>query len=210
VTPFFWLRWLRRLVGVVLLVAVLGTLYVAGRVWWVARQDDRPRSDAIVVLGASQFDGRPSPVFRARLDHAKTLYDDNVAGRIVTVGGSQPGDRFTEGAAGRRYLADAGVPRSDVVAVKEGDDTLSSLEAVSAVLQRRGWDSAVVVTDPWHSLRARTVARDLGIDAETSPARSGPAVHTRATEIRYVARETMAYVFYKLFGRSSDWGPDAV
>lgn len=209
-TPFFWLRWLRRFVGVVLLVAVLGTLYVTGRVWWVARQDDRPRSDAIVVLGASQFDGRPSAVFRARLDHAKTLYDDSVAGRIVTVGGSQPGDRFTEGAAGRRYLVDAGVPRSDVVAIKEGDDTLSSLEAVNAVLQRRGWSSAVVVTHPWHSLRARTVARDLGIDAETSPTRSGPAVRSRATELRYIARETMAYVFYKVFGRSSEWGPDAV
>ena len=99
----------RRILAALVLTVVAIVGGTAARVWWVARQDDRPRSDAIVVLGASQFDGRPSPVFKARLDHAKNLYDAGVAPRIVTVGGGAPGDRFTEARAGARYLRDKGV-----------------------------------------------------------------------------------------------------
>jgi uncharacterized SAM-binding protein YcdF (DUF218 family) len=198
----------RRLLAALLLavVAVIGG--TAARVWWVARQDDRPRSDAIVVLGASQFDGRPSAVFRARLDHAKALYDDGVAPRIVTVGGGRPGDRFTEAQAGARYLRNLGV--TSVVAIGVGSDTLRSLRAFDVRFQAEGWKSAVFVTDPWHSLRTRRMAQDLGITASTSPARSGPAVATRGTEMRYVARETAAYLYYRVFHRSSDAGPQAV
>lgn len=190
------------------------TLVVVGltaiRVWQVARTDARPRSDAIVVMGASQFDGRPSEVFRARLQHAKTLYDEKVAARIVTVGAGLPADRFTEAAAGAHWLADHGVPTSSLVPVGEGQDTLESLQAAARTFDARGWSSAVIVTDPWHSLRARRIAQDLGISAATSPVRSGPAVHTRSTEVRYIARETVAYLYYRMFHRSSVKGPGAV
>ena len=108
--------------------AVVGS---AGRIWWVARHDDRPTSDAIVVLGASQFNGRPSPVLEARLDHALDLYNGDVAPVVVTVGGSRPGDRYTEGNAGRRWLVDHGVCAADAVAVEKGADTLDSLRAVA-------------------------------------------------------------------------------
>ena len=191
---------------------VLGSLLVVGgtsvRVWWFARQDARPASDAIVVLGASQFDGRPSSVFEARLEHAKALYDDGVAPRVVTVGGSAPGDRFTEAQAGRAYLRDRDVP--DVVAVGEGRDTLQSLRALQRTMAEQGWRTAVLVTDPWHALRSERMARDLGIEAQSSPTRRGPSVRTRTTEVRYIARETAAYLFYRVFGRSSDGGPRAV
>lgn len=201
-------RTVRRLIAFALLLsfAVLGG--TAARVWWVARQDDRPHADAIVVLGASQFDGRPSAVFRARLDHAKALYDAGVAPRVVTVGGGRPGDRFTEAEAGARYLQDKGVDA--VVPIGTGSDTLRSLKALDKRFEKEGWDSAVLVTDPWHSLRSRRMAQDLGIEAATSPARSGPAVATRGTEVRYVARETAAYLYYRVFHRSSDAGPHAV
>ena len=100
--------------ALVLLVLVV----TAGRVWWVARQDDRARSPtSIVVLGAAQFDGRPSSVFTARLVHARDLYDDHVAPRIITVGGKRAGDRFTEASAGKRWLAQHGVPPTGSVAV---------------------------------------------------------------------------------------------
>jgi len=105
-----WSRWAVRLVVAVLLLAVGVFAGTATLVWWVARHDSRPQSDAIVVLGASQFDGRPSSVFTARLDHAVALYDARVAPYVVTVGGSQPGDRFTEAAAGKAWLAEHGVP----------------------------------------------------------------------------------------------------
>jgi uncharacterized SAM-binding protein YcdF (DUF218 family) len=198
----------RRLLAAVVLAALAVVAGTGVRVWWVARQDDRPRSDAIVVLGASQFDGRPSAVFRARLDHAKALYDDGVAPRIVTVGGGRPGDRFTEAEAGARYLRSKGV--SAVVAVGVGSDTLRSLKAAKGRFAEHGWTSAVLVTDPWHSLRSRRMATDLGLTAVTSPARSGPANDSRGTEARYVARETAAYLYYRAFHRSSDAGPRAV
>lgn len=199
-----------RLTSWVLVLVLAVTAFVAVRVWWVARQDDRTASDAIVVLGASQYDGRPSNVFAARLGHAHELFHEDVAPRVITVGGSLPGDRFTEAAAGKQWLVERDVPPGRVVAVEKGSDTLQSLTAVSRVMDRRGWDSVVVVTDPWHSLRARTMAEDLGLEAVTSPARSGPAVRTRATEVRYIARETLAYLYYRVFGESSESGPNAI
>jgi uncharacterized SAM-binding protein YcdF (DUF218 family) len=198
----------RRVLGLLLLVVLAVVGGTAARVWWVARQDDRPKSDAIVVLGASQFDGRPSAVFKARLDHAKELYDDGVAPRIITVGGGRQGDRFTEAQAGASYLEGKGV--QGVVAVGTGSDTLTSLKALKERFDTEGWDSAVLVTDPWHSLRSRRMAQDLGIKAATSPSRSGPANASRSTEVRYVARETAAYLYYRVFHRSSDAGPRAV
>lgn len=198
----------RRLVAALVLVALVVVGGTALRVWQVARTDDRRASDAIVVLGASQFDGRPSSVFEARLEHARALYAAGVAPRVVTVGGSAPGDRFTEAAAGRTYLEAHGVP--DVVAVGEGRDTLQSLQALDRTMTAQGWHSAVLVTDPWHELRSRRMATDLGIDAVASPTRSGPSVRTRGTEVRYVARETAGYLYYRAFGRGSRGGPRAV
>ncbi len=196
-TPF---RLVRRLVTLVVLVLVVVVGFVATNVWWTARQDDRRKSDVILVLGASQYDGRPSPIFAARLAHARSLYRGGIAPRIVTVGGSKEGDRFTEAAAGRRYLLRHDVSGSDVLAVEQGGDTLTSLRAVARVMRRNGWDSAVLVTDPWHALRARTMAADAGIHAVTSPTRHGPAVRTRGTQLRYIARETLAYGYYRLVG----------
>jgi uncharacterized SAM-binding protein YcdF (DUF218 family) len=182
----------RVLVGAVLVAAFLvgGTAF---RVWYVARADDRRPVDAVVVLGAAQYDGEPSSVFAARLRHAEALYEQELAPRIVTVG-----DAYTEAEAGRRYLIGRGVPPSAVVAVGEGSDTLGSLRAVDARAQQDGWDTALVVSDPWHSLRARTMARDSGLEAWTSPTRSGPVVQTRETQARYIARETAALLYYTI------------
>ena len=195
-------RPVRRLLALLVMLPLLFVLLTAARVWWTARQDERPASDAIVVLGASQYDGRPSDVFEARLRHAIGLFEAGVAPRVITLGGSQPGDRFTEAAAGEEFLVSQGVPRLRVLAVGEGADTLESLEAYERVAQERGWRSAVLVTDPWHSLRARTMARDLGIEAQTSPTRSGPIVQTRSTQLRYIARETAALLLYQATGHS--------
>lgn len=204
---FFALRWVRRLVSAAVVLVLLVVGATAASVWWTARQDDRPRSDAIIVLGASQFDGEPSSVFKARLQHAKVLYDDGVAPRVITVGGGAPGDRTTEADAGAAFLQERDV---EVVAVPEGRNTLQSLQAAEAYMNEQGWDSAVLVTDPWHSLRSRTMARDQGIEAETSPTRAGPSVRTRGTQARYIARETAAYLYYRVLGRSGEAGPRAL
>jgi uncharacterized SAM-binding protein YcdF (DUF218 family) len=189
--------WLRAVFGVLLMAALVvgGTGF---RVWQVARTDDRGGADIVVVLGAAQYDGRPSSILRARLDHAGRLFKQSVAPMVVTVGGRRAGDNFTEAEAGRRYLVQAGLPESAVVAVEAGSDTLTSLQAVADVAREHGWHSAVIVSDPWHSLRARIMARDAGLAAHTSPTRSGPVVQTRQTQVRYILRETAATLYYRL------------
>jgi uncharacterized SAM-binding protein YcdF (DUF218 family) len=204
------LRIAAKSVAVLVVLALTVLFFTMGRVWWVARHDDRRISDVIVVLGAAQFDGRPSSVFTARLVHARDLYQQEVAPRIVTVGGNRAGDRFTEASAGERWLTSHGVPVSSIVVVGTGGDTLTSVRAVSKKMQQKRWSTAVIVTDPWHSLRTRSMAHDSGIDAVTSPTRQGPAVRTRQTEIRYIFRESLGYLYYKVFHRSSDAGPNAV
>jgi len=204
---FFAFRWAWRLVTVLVLGVLLVLVGTAASVWWTARQDDRPDSDVIVVLGAAQFDGRPSSVFKARLQHARELYEDGVAPVVVTVGGGRRGDRTTEAEAGAAFLRARDV---DVLAVPEGRNTLQSVQAVEELMQEEGWETAVLVTDPWHSLRSRTMARDSGITAQTSPTRSGPSVRTRGTQVRYIARETLAFLYYKALGKSGESGPSAV
>src|SRR3954452_10149817 len=176
-------------------------------IWWNARQDSRAASDAIVVLGSAQYNGVPSSIFEARLEHAKNLYEAGVAPVIVTVGGKATGDRFTEAEAGRDYLANAGIPGDSLLAVPEGVDTLESMRAVSKTFDERGWQSAVLVTDPWHAMRAERMAEDSGIEVQSSPTRQGPAVQTRATQFRYILRETAAYLVYRATGESVTGAP---
>ncbi|MGH3887975.1 MAG: YdcF family protein [Pseudonocardiaceae bacterium] len=185
---------------------LVGALVVGGtvfRVWQVARVDDRDSADIVVVLGAAQYDGTPSAVLGSRLDHAARLWRDGVAPVIVTVGGRRDGDTYTEAEAGRNYLTSYGIPRATVVPVGEGGDTLESLRAVARRAGTEGWHTAVIVSDPWHSFRARTMADDLGLATWTSPTRSGPIVQTRSIQAQYIVRESAALLHYR-FTRSPD------
>ena len=176
-------------------------------IWWTARQDSRPASDAIVVLGSAQYNGVPSSIFEARLEHARKLYEAGVAPLIVTVGGKADGDQFTEAEAGRDYLIATGVPAEALLTVPHGVDTLESIRAVADTFTDQGWSTTVLVTDPWHALRAERMAGDAGLDAESSPTRQGPAVQTRATQFRYILRETAAYLLYRATGESIAGAP---
>ncbi|MDQ3885542.1 MAG: YdcF family protein [Actinomycetota bacterium] len=202
-------RWLLRLVlGAVLIVALVvgGTGF---RVWQVARVDDRSPVDVVMVLGAAQYNGEPSEVLGARLDHGARLWRAGVAPVIATVGGALPGDAYTEAEAGRMYLLSYGIPAEAVVAVGEGSDTLSSVRAIAEHAKVSGWSSAVIVSDPGHSLRARTMARDTGLAVQVSPTRSGPVVQTRQIQGRYIVRETAALIYYKLtHGSAESLGTD--
>jgi uncharacterized SAM-binding protein YcdF (DUF218 family) len=198
---------LNRVAGAAVLAFVLLVASTGLAIWWTARQDSRPASDAIVVLGTAQYNGVPSSIFEARLEHAVALYEDGVAPVIVTVGGKAEGDQFSEAEAGQAYLSERGVPDDGLLAVPEGSDTLESMRAVSAAFAERGWTSAVIVTDPWHAMRAERMAEDAGVEAESSPTRQGPAVQTRATQFRYILRETAAYLLYRVTGESVAGAP---
>lgn len=137
---------------------------------WRAGESGTPDSaEVIVVLGAAQYDGRPSAQLAARLDHGLTLWQDGVAPLIMVTGGNQPGDRFTEADAGFTYLVERGVPESAILREDVGATTYESLDAAAAVLDAQGLDEVVLVTDPFHSLRSKLIAEEVGLDAAVSP-----------------------------------------
>ncbi|MBY8858442.1 YdcF family protein [Nocardia sp. CA2R105] len=191
-------RWLRRVIAGSVLAALVLIGGTAIRVWQVARIDDYSHADAILVLGAAQYDGTPSSVFQARLGQAYRLFGKGIAPLVITVGGKRPGDEYTEAAAGKMYLTDHGVPADHVLAVQAGSDTLESIDAVAGAMRSRDLSSVVLVSDPWHSMRTRTMARDAGLDAWTAPTRTGPSVYTRESQFHGIARETVALLWYKL------------
>jgi uncharacterized SAM-binding protein YcdF (DUF218 family) len=198
-------RWLtgRRALLAALAVFGLGFLYVLVTfVQVLARSDadDRDPVDAIVVLGAAQYDGAPSPVLANRLDHALELYQEGVASLVVTTGSNQSGDRFTEGYAGYEYLLLAGVPDESLMVITTGSSTWEQLAATSRQLRGRDLDSVVLVSDPYHSLRLEQIAGEVGLDAAVSPTDTG-------SSIRQLLRETAAVSLGRILGyrRLDNW-----
>ncbi|HSK26032.1 MAG TPA: YdcF family protein [Jiangellales bacterium] len=200
-------RAVRLVLTVGVLVALAWVASVPARIWWDARQEDARPSDAIVVLGAAQYDGTPSPVFEARLRKAQDLYEQGVAPVVVTVGAGAVGDRTTEADAGADWLVDvAGLARDEVLPVATGEDTRTSLDAVGEVFAEEGWSTAVLVSDPWHTFRSKALAAAAGIDAVAAPVRSGPIVQSRGTQLRYILRESGAYIVWRLSGGAAGGG----
>jgi uncharacterized SAM-binding protein YcdF (DUF218 family) len=189
-------------VGFVVLV-VVGLIVVTGvAVWNAAHTDDARRidhTDAIVVLGAAQYNGRPTPVFADRLDQAKLLFDQHRAPLIITTGANIPGDRTTEAASGRDYLINQGVPAEAIVAEPHGNSTYESLQAAVGYMDAHHLHSAFLVSDPWHNLRIKRMAGDLGITPYASAAEHSAASST-GTRLSGYIRETFAYLAYRLFG----------
>ena len=181
---------IRTAVRLVLLVVVVLVGYLAFtfvQVLLASRSDDTAKSDAIVVLGAAQYDGRPSPVLRGRLDHARELYRDGVAPRIVVTGSKQPGDRFTEAFAGFQYLRDQGVPESAITVVDDGSSSWESLAAANRVLDRQGVSTVTLVSDGYHNLRLGGISGEIGMDGVESPSTEGGSVGELLRETGLVA-----------------------
>jgi len=179
------------------------------QVWITGRSDSFANGirtvDAVVVLGAAQYDGRPSPQLQARLDHALRLWQRGAARLIVATGGKQVGDRFTEAESGRQYLVGAGVPDEAIVVEREGASTFESLSAVRQQSQQYGLERVTIVSDPYHVLRATLVARELGFDATSSATRSSV---TRGSDalVRNL-RETLGIMVGRIVGfrRLESW-----
>jgi uncharacterized SAM-binding protein YcdF (DUF218 family) len=171
------------------------------QVWWVGRSDQARAVDAIVVLGVAQYDGRPSPQLQARLDHALTLLLEGASPLVITTGGNQPGDRFTEAETSANYLIKGlGIDSQAVEILQEnsGSTTRESLIGVRDIMQSRGLHSVLIVTDPYHSLRSRLIAQDLGLVAYISPTRTSPLRGASAVS-RHV-REALGVAVAHLIG----------
>ena len=182
---------LRRVLGWAILAT--GVIYTVALVMVlvVSQQDQRRPVDAIVVLGAAQYNGRPSPVLRARLDHAIQLYHEGLAPRIVVTGGVGRGDTTSEALVGQHYLIANGIPASAVVVQPQGRSTQASMTAVADWLESEHLARVILVSDPFHMFRLRLEARRTDLEAYTSPTESSPISDNPVLELRYLATEAL-------------------
>ena len=170
------------------------------QIWRQGGTDEQRSADAIVVMGAAQYDGRPSPVFEARLEHAVALWHRGLAGAFVVTGGKLPGDRTTEAAVAREYALANGVPAEAIFGEDQAHNTLASLSAVAGELRGRDIDSAIFVSDPTHMLRVLRIADDLGIDAFGSPTPTSPIQADPLRQVQAIAHELGALAVYFVSG----------
>ena len=189
-----------RLVILVGITAVAVAGFGAFRVWQQGEVDEQRPADAIVVLGAAQYDGTPSPVFEARLEHAVELFHAGVAPRLVVTGGKLEGDRTTEAAVARAYAIAHGVPEDAILGEDEARNTLESLRAVKGEMDARGLRSAVFVSDPTHMLRVLRIASDLGLEAYGSPTRTSPVEADMGRRTQATVHELAALGLYLVTG----------
>jgi uncharacterized SAM-binding protein YcdF (DUF218 family) len=178
-----------RAIAVLLLGGVLGYGALFVHVWRLGQRDDRGPVDAIVVLGAAHYVGRPSPVLRARLDHATLLFNEGLAPFIVVTGGRAEGDQMSEATASHQYLVSQGVPGTAVVVRPEGRDSRASVASAAEWLEAHGLDEVVLVSDPFHMARLRAEARARGLRVHLSATRSSPISARRSEELRRLAGE---------------------
>ena len=183
--------------GVFLFLAVvLLTASLIGAIYWQARIDQGRPVDAIVVLGAAQYDGRPSPVLQARLDAALEAWNDGYADTIIVTGGKLEGDRFTEAESSRNYLVDHGVPAEAILLENEGHSTEQSMNGVAALMNEHGFHRALFVSDGFHLLRIKYIADHLGIQGYGFSAAESPLARYSGEGFFYGVREAAGIVDY--------------
>jgi len=184
-------RFIRRLVILgMITVFTLWVISASSVLIWSSRDEARP-AQAIVVLGAAQYAGRPSPVLRARLDHALGLWKRDLASLLILTGGTGTGDTTSEAAVGRTYAKKRGVPDTLILVENEGRTTSESMKAVAGMLEVRGLHTALLVSDPFHMLRLRILARRFGFTPYTSPTRTSPIEPNREQRWKYIFSESV-------------------
>jgi uncharacterized SAM-binding protein YcdF (DUF218 family) len=184
-------RIIRRILTIVTVIVFSLWLVSATAVLiWSSRDEARP-AQAIVVLGAAQYSGKPSPVLRARLDHALDLWNRHLASLLILTGGTGSGDTTSEAAVGRTYARKRGVPDSVILVENEGRTTSESMRAVAGMLEVRGLQTALLVSDPFHMLRLRILARRFGFTPYTSPTQTSPISPNREERWKYIFSESL-------------------
>ena len=196
------MRVLARLIVIVAVVGVALAGYAAYRIWDQGNRDDQRPADAIVVMGAAQYDGRPSPLFAARLDHAIDLFHAGIAPNLIVTGGKQEGDRTTEAASARSYAIGNEVPDDAILSEDHSRTTLQSIRGVAMLMHDRGLRTAVFVSDPSHMLRVLRMASDEGIVAYGSPTRTSPLERDPIKRVDAIVHELGALAVYFVSGES--------
>lgn len=193
--PRPYLRVTAAIIGVVLIAWVVSMAMVDR----AGRRDEAQEADAIVVLGAAQYVGRPSPVLRARVDHAVSLWKRGLAPTLILTGGTGVGDTTSEAAVARKYAMSRGVPDRAIVLEIKGRTTSESMRAVARIMDDRERKSVILVSDPFHMLRLSILARRFGLEPYTSPTRTSPITPNREERWKYMVSESvkvpLAYIF---------------
>ncbi len=192
---------MRRMVRLGLVVGVVVVGYFGAnfvQVWRASRTDGARPADAIVVLGAAQYDGKPSPVLRARLDHAVDLYERGLAPLVAVTGGRRPGDRATEASAAAGYLIGEGVPQASLRLETSGENSWQSLAATARFLMAEGVEQVILVSSPYHALRTEHIADEVGLHGHASPVRNGP--EHGVVEVVQMGREALAVGVGRVIG----------
>jgi len=187
--PSSW-SFLRLAVTTIRALVVAWLLSLSGVLLWGTRDGAR-KSDAIVVLGAAQYSGRPSPVLRARLDHAFGLWEKGMAKHMILTGGKGAGDTTTEAAVGRAYMLRRGVPDSALLLENEGRNTDESLGGVARLMSDRGIADVILVSDPFHMMRLQILSWRYHLDAVPSPTKTSPISANRMESLEYVLSESI-------------------
>jgi len=193
-------RWILRFIVLAILVLVAGAVcwsaWVYGQIEYYAGMDQAAPADAIAVFGAAEYDGRPSPVYRARLDHAAALYNRGIAPLIIALGGDG-GDEFSEGGVGRTYLMGVGIPESAIIAETESRSTAEAARRLAAIARTNRFRKLVVVSDETHLFRIHAICAANGLDVLTSP-RPRVEVEGRSSDLDSIRHEILSYTAWRL------------
>jgi uncharacterized SAM-binding protein YcdF (DUF218 family) len=176
--------------GILLLVICIRIVHEA------SREELRP-ADAIIVFGAAEYSGRPSPVYRARLDHAFELFQRGIAPVVITTGGSGSDPDYSEGGVGRDYLMRRGIPERNLIAETQGSDTAQSAQRVAVIMRANGMHSCVAVSDEYHVFRTKELLENQGLQVYVAP-RPGSRPHSRWQRALAVLRESVSYLLWRL------------
>lgn len=193
-------RWALRAGAFVVVLGGIGAVawfhWVYSRIEWFATHDEAAPADAICVFGAAEYDGRPSPVFRARLDHALELYRQGIAPIIIPIGGSG-GDQYSEGSVGETYLQSRGVPEQDIIAETHSTDTEQSARRVAVIARANGFRRLVIVSDGTHLFRIHAICAADGLNVLTSPRAQG-AVENTSLKVKRIVHEMLSYTLWRM------------
>ncbi len=192
-------RLARRILKFAVLLLVIYLVVTVSQVWLASRRDGARPADAIVVFGAAQYNGKPSPVLRARLDHAAGLYKEKLASTIVVTGGKRPGDTTNEAGASADYLRQTyGIPDRSILREVSSENSWQQMASAANELRKRGKERVILVTDPFHAARVQAMAEELGLDSTVSPTRTSPI--TGVEELKHFGRETVAVAAGRVVG----------
>jgi uncharacterized SAM-binding protein YcdF (DUF218 family) len=190
-------KWGTLLILAFLISLTLYWAYLYRQIRDSAGRDEAQRADAIVILGAAQYNGRPSPVLKARLDHALTLYRKGYAHAIITTGGFGPDPNFSEAHVGTQYLIKRGIDAAQIITEQGSGSTYDSIDAAAGLIQAKGWKSALVVSDGFHLYRLKRMFEDRGILAYTSPAPNSPIEIASSQRFWHSIREVILFSAYR-------------